>query len=34
MFAAVEDEFLIFAENVERRLGGVHDDCASGSNHG
>jgi hypothetical protein len=29
VFTAVEDEFLIFAENVKRKLGVTHDDYAS-----
>ena len=32
MFTAVKDEFLIFAEDVKRKLLGPHDDNASAAN--
>jgi hypothetical protein len=32
VLTAVESKFLIFAENVKRRLGGGHEDYASSRN--
>jgi len=32
MFTAVEDEFLVFTDNVKRKLAGTHHDYASSRN--